>query len=211
MRIRRLATVGVVAALALSGCGTGGSTTPETDTSTTTGADTAPAGEGITLWLAGEDTPDELLTWLTDEFASTTGSTLTIEQVAWGELLPRLQTSLSNPDQTPDVVEVGNTQVATFASVGAFTDLTDHLGDLGGDKLGPQGFIDAATVDGTVYAAPYYWGSRYVFYRTDLLEEAGLEVPTTLEEFNAAAVALTTDEQSGFWLPGQDWRNGISW
>lgn len=214
MRITRLAALGVVAALALSGCGSDGSTTdPTTDPTTSGGDETTSSGDDreITLWLAGEDTPAELLDWLTTEFASTTGASLTIEQVGWGELLPRLQTSLGNADQTPDVVEVGNTQVATFASVGAFTDLTDHLGELGGDKLGPQGFIDAATVDDHVYAAPYYWGSRYVFYRTDLLEEAGIEVPTTLEEFNAAAVALQDGDRSGFWLPGQDWRNGISW
>jgi N,N'-diacetylchitobiose transport system substrate-binding protein len=39
-------------------------------------------------------------------------------------------------------------------------------------------------------------------------------VPTTLAEFNDAATKLKAegnDKFSGFWLPGQDWRNGISW
>ncbi|PFG34797.1 extracellular solute-binding protein [Sanguibacter antarcticus] len=204
MKLIPIAVLGTVAALVLGACSNDGSTTGSG------GAD-AGADAEITLWLAGEDTPVELTDWLTTEFEETTDATLTVERVDWGELLPRLQTSLGNTDETPDVVEIGNTQAPTFASVGAFTDLTDHLDDLGGDAIGPQGFVEAGTVDDAVYAVPYYWGSRYVFYRTDLLEAAGIAVPTTLAEFNAAAAALTTDTQSGFWLPGQDWRNGISW
>ncbi len=209
MKIRKIAALGAVAALALTACSSEGSTT--TDPTTTPGASSSGDDREITMWLAGEDTPEELRTWLTDEFAEKTGATLTIETVDWGELLPRLQTSIGNPEQTPDVVEIGNTQSPTFTTIGAFTDLTPHLADLGGDKIGPEGFVEAGSVDGSVYAVPYYWGSRYVFYRTDIFEEAGVEVPTTLDEFNAAAKELTTDEQSGFWLPGQDWRNGISW
>src|SRR5690606_38595799 len=40
---------------------------------------------------------------------------------------------------------------------------------------------------------------------------AGLEVPTTLAEFSETAAALKTDTQSGFYIGGSDWRNGISW
>ena len=43
--------------------------------------------------------------------------------------------------------------------------------------------MDGATVDGKTYAVPYYAGSKYIFYRKDLFEEAGLAVPTTTEEF----------------------------
>ena len=38
-------------------------------------------------------------------------------------------------------------------------------------------------------------------------------MPTTLADFHKAATKLKTDgdKNSGLWLPGQDWRNGISW
>ena len=69
----------------------------------------------------------------------------------------------------------------------------------------------SATVDGETYAVPYYAGSKYIFYRKDLFEKAGLEVPTTLDEFVQAAVTLKQENPkpanfSGFWFPGQDWR-----
>ena len=63
-------------------------------------------------------------------------------------------------------------------TAGAFSDLTDELDDLGGDDL-LQGFVDGGTYDGKTYAVPYYAGSKYVFYRKDLFEAAGIEVPTT--------------------------------
>jgi N,N'-diacetylchitobiose transport system substrate-binding protein len=50
-----------------------------------------------------------------------------------------------------------------------------------------------------------------MFYRKDVWAAAGLEVPTTLSEFSAAAAKLKTDTQSGFYIGGEDWRNGISW
>ena len=126
----------------------------------------------------------------------------------------KLTTSLSSESETPDVVEIGNTQAPTFTSAGAFADMTDQLGDLGGDDLLP-GFVEGATVDGETYAVPYYAGSKYIFYRKDLFEKSGLAVPTSLDEFVQAAVTLKKDNPkpanfSGFWFPGQDWRNGAA-
>jgi N,N'-diacetylchitobiose transport system substrate-binding protein len=142
------------------------------------------------------------------------GSTLTIEQQEWDGLVEKLTTALSSESETPDVVEIGNTQAPTFTSAGAFADLTDELDDLGGDDLLP-GFVEGATVDGKTYAVPYYAGSKYIFYRKDLFKKADIEVPTTLDEFVQAAIDLKKANPkpasfSGFWFPGQDWRNGAA-
>jgi len=205
MKLRKLAAAAAATALGLgtlAACGDdsgGGSSEGGSDT--------------LTLWLAGkEDTPTDATDWLKKEFESQhDGKTLKIERIDWGELLTRLNTSLPS-DKTPDVVEVGNTQAASFTSIGAFTDLTDKADELG--AMGPQSFVDAGTWDDKLFAVPYYWGSRYVFYSKSAFKDAGLEVPKTLADFNAAAQQLKTDgggDYSGFWLPGQDWRNGISW
>ncbi|GGL32616.1 extracellular solute-binding protein [Phycicoccus endophyticus] len=199
------------AALALSACSSGGGSDEPAATST---ADNA--GETVTLWLAGGDTPDELRTYLQDTFASETGATLKIEEQAWGDLVTKLTTALPDAANTPDVVELGNTQSPTFTNVGAFMDISDMYDELGGDKL-LQSFVEAGSVDDTKYALPYYFGSRYMFYRKDIWKKAGVEVPTTLEEFNSAVATIAEDNPediknfSGFFIGGQDWRNGISW
>ena len=171
----------------------------------------APEGAEITLWLAGGDTPQELRDYLIATFADENpGSTLVIEEQAWGDLVTKLTTALPDAENTPDVVEVGNTQSPTFTTVGAFRDLSALYEELGGDDLLPS-FVEVGKADGKYYALPYYFGSRYMFYRKDIWSAAGLAVPTTLAEFTDAVTQLRTDGQSGFALGGQDWRNGISW
>lgn len=206
MKILRFAAVGVAAALTLTACGTGDDAgdTPSASTGT-------PEPATIKLWLNGADTPDALREYLTTTFESENpGSKLVIEEQDWNGLVPRLQTALGSADQTPDVVEIGNTQSPTFTYAGAFADITDMYDELGGEKL-LQGFVDAGSADGKFYAAPYYSGARAVFYNKDAFAAAGIEVPTTLADFSEAAKKLQSDTQSGFWFPGQDWYNGAAW
>lgn len=175
--------------------------------------DLAPAN--IRVWLNGSDTPKEARDYLKKTFeAQNPGSTLTIEEQQWTGLVEKLTTALSSESQTPDVVEVGNTQAPTFTTVGAFSDVTAETATWGGSDL-LKGFVDAGSVDGKTYAVPYYAGSKYVFYRKDMFEKAGVKVPTTMTEFVNTAVALkkanaATPNFSGFWLPGKDWRNAVT-
>ena len=213
-RMRIAAAVATVSMLALAACSGGGTSNPTTGDATTGSNPTTNAAANsdktITLWLAGSDTPDELRQYLIDTFHTKTGATLKIEEQSWSDLVTKLTTALPDAENTPDVVEIGNTQAPTFTAVGAFLPLTDIYKDLGGDDL-LKSFVDAGTYDGTVFAVPYYFGSRYIFYRPDIWKAAGVEVPTTLQGFTDAATKLTTDKQSGFAMGGQDWRNGISW
>jgi N,N'-diacetylchitobiose transport system substrate-binding protein len=138
-RILAAAALATAGALMLSACGS------ETPTNTTTAETTAPAdntataettsGQDITLWLAGGDTPDALREYLKTTYNANTGGTLTIEEQSWGDLVAKLTTALPDSANTPDVVEVGNTQSPTFTNVGAFADISDMYTELGGDKL----------------------------------------------------------------------------
>jgi N,N'-diacetylchitobiose transport system substrate-binding protein len=197
MRKLGIAALGAVAALTLAGCASGG-----------TGA--SDEGAEIRVWLVGTDTPDEAREYLVDTFEEENpGSTLVIEEQSWDGLVDRLTTSLSGSD-SPDVVEVGNTQASAFTSAGAFLDLSDDYETLGGDDLLP-GFVEAGTYDGKFYAAPLYSGARLVYYKKDALAAAGLSVPTTLDEYisNAQALAAANPGKSGIWWPGQDWYNAL--
>lgn len=206
-RLAGIVALATASALALAGC----SAAAPGDT-----ADTAGKGKTITLWLAGGDTPDALRDYLKTEFNKETGAKLNIQQQDWGDLVTKLTTSLPDANNTPDVTEMGNTQSPTFTNVGAFLDISDMYDDLGGSKL-LQSFVDAGTVGDKIFTLPYYFGSRAVFTRSDVWEAAGVEQPKTLDEFNAgvakiaAANPLNIPGFSGFYLGGQDWRNGISW
>lgn len=195
-----------VSALALAGCSSTGEEEP-------TETPTAPAeveAQDITLWLAGTDTPEVALTYLTDTYAEVNGGALTIEQIGWGDLISSLTTALPDSANTPDVAEIGNTQAATFTTVGAFSDVTEYYEQWGGDSL-LQGFVEAGSVGDSIYAMPYYFGSRAVFYRSDIYEAAGVEVPTTLAEYTEVNAAMKDQGVGGAYLAGRDWRSGISW
>ena len=210
MRIVRTVALGIAGLMALTACSSGSTEPDAGGTGTTTDGGTA-EGTQITLWVAGGDTPQALRDYLIERFAEENpGSSLVIEQQDWGDLVTKLTTALPDAANTPDVVELGNTQSPTFTTIGAFADITDLYDELGGDKLLPS-FVEVGAVDGKNYALPYYFGSRYMFYRKDLWDAAGLGVPKTLAEFGESVKALRTDSLSGFALGGQDWRNGISW
>lgn len=199
MRKLGIAALGAIAALTLAGCATSGGTDASSD-----------EGAEIRVWLVGTDTPDAAREYLVDTFEKDhPDSTLVIEEQSWDGLVDRLTTSLSGSD-SPDLVEVGNTQAAAFTSAGAFLDLTDDYEDLGGDDLLP-GFVEAGSYDGKFYAAPLYSGARLVFYKKDALAAAGLSVPTTLDQYIAQGEQLATANpgKSGIWWPGQDWYNAL--
>jgi N,N'-diacetylchitobiose transport system substrate-binding protein len=195
--MRKLALAAAVAASAivLAGC------------STSSGSD-EPAE--IRVWLVGADTPQDARDYLIETFEEENpGSTLVIEEQQWTGLVDTLTTALSSND-SPDIVEVGNTQAPAFTSVGAFRDLSGVYEDLGGDDLLP-GFVEAGSYDGTLYAAPYYSGARVVFYNTAQYAQAGVEVPETLDDYvaNAGAIAAALPGVSGVYWPGQDWYNAL--
>jgi N,N'-diacetylchitobiose transport system substrate-binding protein len=198
-------TLGAVAligasALVLAGCA-GGSDD---------GGSSSEEGAEIRVWLVGTDTPQDARDYLKQTFEEENpGSTLVIEEQQWTGLVDKLTTSLSSND-SPDIVEMGNTQAPAFTSSGALLSLEDIYDDLGGDDLLP-GFVQAGSWDDALYAAPYYSGARVVFYNTAMYEQAGVSVPTTLDEYvsNGVTLAGALPGVSGVYFPGKDWYNGL--
>ena len=57
-------------------------------------------------------------------------------------------------------------------------------------------FLEQSEVDGTVWAIPDLASARALYYNKDILEAAGVEVPTTWDELTAACKAIKEyDEQ----------------
>ena len=198
-KLGALALLGA-SAVVLAGCAGG----------TSGGNSATPEAAELRVWLVGTDTPQDARDYLTKTFAEENpGSKIVIEEQQWTGLVDKLTTSLSSND-TPDIVEMGNTQAAAFTSSGALLDISDIQSDLGGDDLLP-GFVEAGSWDGKLYAAPYYSGARVVFYNTAQYQTAGVSVPTTLGDYvsNAGKLAAALPGVSGVYFPGKDWYNAL--
>jgi N,N'-diacetylchitobiose transport system substrate-binding protein len=214
--------------MALAACGSDSKSSSATDAAAaptgtdaavapTTVADTTPppivggtgtAGE-IRLWLNGGDTPDDFVKFAIGEFNRVHPDVkVTFERQQWTGIVEKLTTALSSSD-SPDVIELGNTQAQAFEAAGALADLTANKAALGGDDL-LQSLVEAGTYNGKFYGVPYYAGARVILYRKDLFAKSGISVPTTIDELMAAATKLKTDNAStanfsGMYLPGKNW------
>ncbi|WP_406839412.1 ABC transporter substrate-binding protein [Streptomyces sp. AHU1] len=96
----------------------------------------------------------------------------------------------------PDVFEF-HPQIQLVKS-GQVADLSDIV-DPVKDDFNPAD-IASHTVDGKIYGVRMIDDPQFFFYRPSLLEKAGVEVPTTLDELVEAAGKLTTDKVKGLFI-----------
>ncbi len=91
-----------------------------------------------------------------------------------------------------DVMTIGTYEVPIWGKQGWLVSLDDLPESWDAADLLPA-IRDGLTVDGKLYAAPFYGESSMVMYRTDLMEKAGLEMPEapTWDFIKEAAAAMT--------------------
>lgn len=61
----------------------------------------------------------------------------------------------------------------------------------------PQSVIDAVSYNGHIYSMPILINTELFYYRKDLLDEAGIAVPTTMDEYLSAAGELHSPRRAG--------------
>ena len=121
-------------------------------------------------------------------------------------LRQRVTTDLANDNGQYDVMTIGTYEVPIWANNGWLVPLDDLGADYDVDDLLPP-IRDGLSVDGTLYASPFYGESSMVMYRTDLFEQAGLDMPEAPTwDFIANAARQLTDrnaERYGICLRGK--------
>ncbi|TDT42272.1 carbohydrate ABC transporter substrate-binding protein (CUT1 family) [Streptomyces sp. BK208] len=131
----------------------------------------------------------------------------------WEGIGEKVTAALASND-APDVIEVGNTQVAQYAQSGGLTDFSDRVEDLGGGSW-LEGLAEPGSYDGKQYGIPYYAANRVVIHRTDLFEKAGVDPARikTREQWIDATRKLDEGGTQGIYLPGQNWYvlSGFVW
>ena len=206
--------------LALTGCGGASSTSqPASSTapSSTSASSTAPV-EGAD-WLVPFDetvTLDVVVGWDADPSVKegTTPETNALVEVAkdllnielnflWMVPNDQLQEKLAlqiSSGEIPDIVMLQSADFYEFMDSDYLRDLTDAYNTYASDDLrsAVEGFGDAAieysSRDGKLYGIPAQLDTAEsvagLYYRSDILEAAGLSVPTNTQEMNDMLVAL---------------------
>lgn len=120
---------------------------------------------------------------------------ITVEWVTLEEnvLRQNLTTDISTGGGAYDVMTIGTYEVPIWANNKWLVSLNEGMADdFAADDLLPA-IAGGLTVDGELYASPFYGESSMVMYRTDLMEKAGLEMPDapTWTFIREAAAAMT--------------------
>jgi sorbitol/mannitol transport system substrate-binding protein len=90
-------------------------------------------------------------------------------------LRQRVTTDIATRGGQYDVMTIGTYEVPIWANQEWLIPLEFGEEYDVDDLIGP--IRDGLSVDGTLYAAPFYGESSFTMYRTDLFDEAGLEMP----------------------------------
>jgi len=112
-------------------------------------------------------------------------------------LRQRVTTDIAAKGGQYDVMTIGTYEVPIWAKQGWILKL-DELGeDYDVDDILPP-IRGGLSLDGSLYAAPFYGESSMVMYRKDLMEKAELEMPRAPTwEFIAQAAKAMTDKDNG--------------
>jgi N,N'-diacetylchitobiose transport system substrate-binding protein len=135
-----------------------------------------------------------------------------VELKPWAGIQDTLADTLDT-DAAPDVVEIGNTLTAKYAAAGLLADLTAYADELKVDGM-LAGAQPSGELDGVRYGIPYYGGVRIVVYNKAQFKDAGVTVPTSLDELAAAAEKLQkansdNPKYSAFYFPGKAWESAV--
>jgi multiple sugar transport system substrate-binding protein len=131
----------------------------------------------LRFWAMGRE--GEVVAQLLPEFERMhPGITVKVQQLPWTAAHEKLLTAFAG-DATPDVCQLGNTWIPELAALNALEPL-DGYADASPIVRSHDyfdGIWDTNRVDGQLYGIPWYVDTRLVFYRRDLLKQAGFSAP----------------------------------
>jgi N,N'-diacetylchitobiose transport system substrate-binding protein len=186
---------------------------------TTAGASTKSAKSNtLTVWLMG----DAQTGWPSVVAGATTafknanpGWNVDVQYQDWGSYQSKFNATIAGND-TPDVIEFGNTQTTEYMADGVLTNLTAHKSLFQNSGRWLSGLKKSSTYNGKLYAVPYYAGSRLITYRTDLFKQVGVtKAPTSLASFEKTLGKVGTKNAGvhgfkPFYMAGTDWYSALS-
>lgn len=144
--------------------------------------------DGITIQVLTHEGPQifEPLKRRAQEFEDLTGAEVNVLKVPFGELYNEILQDFKNDTKKYDVVVFAPQWMVDYASPGYIEDLTERIEAdpaIQWDDISPFFRDFSAVYNGRIYTIPLDGDFQMVYYRTDLLEEAGFDPPATWPDY----------------------------
>jgi N,N'-diacetylchitobiose transport system substrate-binding protein len=147
--------------------------------------------------------------------ASHPGWTVNVDYQQWSDHLAKFDATIAGND-TPDVIEMGNTEMTKYMAEGAFANLGSDRSQFQNSSHWLGGLLASAEYHNKLYGVPYYAGSRVITYRSDLFQKAHIKrIPKSLAQLQADLVKVGKMEKknkgfSPLYVGGEDWYTALS-
>jgi len=206
--------VSLLAACGGGGSGGNGSTSSGAGSSASSGGQASSGGNGssennakpaqpfkgqrLVVYMANHPWVELIKSYL-PEFEEETGIEVDIQNFADDQLSQKVSVQLTTRAATPDLFMMRPLQEARqFLRNGFIEPMNSYIENDEEYDFGDfsKSAVDGTVVDGQVTAIPIIADQHIMYYRKDLLENAGLSVPQTIEELGEAIKALH-DEKNG--------------
>lgn len=132
------------------------------------------------------------------DFEEKTGTKVEVEVVPYDQIQTKAILDAQSGTNNYDVIQYWYTSVGALAESGALEDITDWVkddADIDADDFIQSIFGPYTQYDGKTYGLPIDGDMHVLFYNKEILERNGVEVPTTWEEYTAAAEKITAAEK----------------
>lgn len=138
-------------------------------------------GQEITFADTGGGSWDEKLEPIIAKFEEETGAKVNMELYAHSDYLEMLQVKLPSESDDYDVIGVDVPLVASYATKGWIAPMDSYFTDDEKAQFASSA-LDAGSWDGVFYCPAMNSSSQLLWYNTELLDEAGVEVPESSVE-----------------------------
>ena len=134
-----------------------------------------------------------------EDFTAETGIQVEIQYMPLADSRKQINIMVAS-DSLPDVMDVDNTDTATYAKMGILADITDHVNsELELDQY-YSSILGQNQYEGRYYGLPFTSNNLCLYYNQELLDKAGVtEVPASWDEVLEACGKLKVN---GFGVAG---------
>ncbi|MCQ2507518.1 MAG: extracellular solute-binding protein [Dorea sp.] len=168
--------------LSMTACGGSKEEAPAAEGSTAPAATTEASGDGITINVIAAQYGTQTAEWWQgfekDFEADNAGIDLVVDVVSWNDIYTVVNTRIAN-GEAPDVLNID--VFADYQADDLLLPASDYVSDETYAKF-YQSFLDQSVVDDVVWAVPDLASARALYYNVDILNEVGVDVPTTWDE-----------------------------